>query len=231
LIDTCDSDTILDGFIITDGLKGIYAEDSSAIITNCIIADNSDDGITCIDSDIEVSWSIIKNNVGTGADGIYIQGSTSNPVIFNCKIRDNEAHGINVSYGYPTIKNSWIHHNDCGIYLSNPSSAATIRNNTICDNYQEGIMRTGGTAANVSNCILWDNDMSGDEIQITLDTPTYSCIYDPNTSSSTPDETYHNITANPMFAYPDPDLNNFHLAPDSPCEDKGQAEVTPAKRY
>lgn len=221
-IDACDSDTILDGFIITDGLSGIYAKDSTAVITNCIVADNLGDGITCKDSDIEVSWSIIKNNTGTGADGIYVDGSTSNPTIINCKIRDNEAHGINVLNGGPTIKNSWIHHNDCGIYLDAPTTS-TIRGNTICDNDSEGIIRSNnGTSPNVSNCILWGNDMSGDEIQIVgaPTTTTFSCIYDPNTSSSSPDED-GNITAAPMFAYPNPDLNNYHLDPDSPCEDKG----------
>jgi hypothetical protein len=81
-------------------------------------------------------------------------------------------------------------------------------------------MRTGGTASTVSNCILWDNDMSGDEIQVDNATPTYSCIYDPNTASSIPDGN-GNITADPMFAYPDPDLNNYHLDPNSPCKDQG----------
>lgn len=224
-IDTCDSGTILDGFIVTDGLSGIYVEDSNSIITNCIIADNSGDGVHCIDSNIEISWSIIKNNTGTTTDGIHIQGSSSVPVIYNCKIRDNEQYGIYILNGTPTVKNSWIHHNYSGIYLNAPSSSATIRGNTICNNYLEGIIRSSGTAPSVSNCILWGNNMDDTEIQLDGATTTYSCVYDPNTASSTPDAS-GNITANPKFAYPAPDLNNYHLDPNSPCENKGNPSVS-----
>lgn len=220
VMNDCNSNTQLDGFIITAGMNGVYAEGSNSIITNCIVADNFGDGIICKNSGIEISWSIIKNNIGVGADGIYIEGSTSNPVIFNCKIRDNEGHGIHVMNGSPVIKNSWVHHNDCGISLNSPSSAAIIRGNTICDNYREGIKRDSGTAPDISNCILWGNDTANNQTQVIGGDVTFSCIYDPNTADPIPDA-FGNITADTLFAYPNPDLNNYHLHPDSPCKDKG----------
>jgi len=226
---TITSSTILDGFIITDGDDGIYCDSGNPTIKNCVIADNHDDGIYCTGSNISISWSIIKDN---GGDGFECYGSGKTPTITNVKIRDNDDHGIYSQSSVPVIKNNWIVNNGAagsgyGVYLSSPSAEATVRNNTIAYNTDEGVYRnTSGTAPAICDCIIWQNNSDDNYVQVTGCFATYSCITDPNdvngtaTGAATPDGN-GNIYANPYFAYTDPNLSDYHLHPDSPCVDAG----------
>lgn len=78
----------------------------------------------------------------------------------------------------------------------------------------------------VQNCILWHNNKG--ESQFTgfgKQRFYYSCIYDPNNPEGNlnPDINY-NFTANPQFAYLDP--NNVHILYDSPCKDAGNPSLS-----
>jgi parallel beta-helix repeat protein len=200
--------TILDGFEITGGYRGIYSYQSEEIISNCVIAGNSGDGIYCYGSDPAMDNCTIEDN---GQDGINPdQGSSV--AITSCIIRNNVANGIfHREAGGLIIANSWIHDNDRGIYLYKTEALVKVRNNMIVYNSQDGVYRNQGTAPEISNCILWGND--GD---LNNCTATYSCIEDGDAGEG-------NIATDPNFAYSNPELYNFHLNPISPCIDVGDS--------
>ncbi len=203
-----DSTTILDGFIIGRGIQyGIYCYNSDMKISNCVVIQNGGDGIRC-------------------------QGSGYSPTIERSIIYENDYHGIYSLQCNPTILNCWIHHNGNdeignGVYLYAPSGVSTIRNNTIVYNIHEGIYKTSnGTNPAIVNDILWHNNSDNGYLQLTNCDAVYCCITDPSDpdgddeGASTPDGD-NNITCNPLFAYSDPTLYNFHLDPNSPCIDMG----------
>jgi len=88
---------------------------------------------------------------------------------------------------------------------------------------------TGSHAPDISNSVIWHNNVDNGYFQLSENcpVPTYSCITDPNDpegedpGSDEPDEETGNISANPDFAYTDPNLANYHLDPCSPCVDAG----------
>jgi parallel beta-helix repeat protein len=203
--------TILDGFEITGGYRGIYSYQSEEIISNCVISGNSGDGIYCDGSGPAIDSCIIEDN---GQDGINPDQSSS-VAITSCIIRNNGADGIYyLNAGSSIVANNWIHHNGSNGIKFADSGAASVRNNTIVYNSQKGVYRNQGTAPEISNCILWGND--GD---LNNCTATYSCIEDNPGGEG-------NIATDPNFLYSvsvvyDPNHCDFHLSPVSPCIDMG----------
>ncbi len=119
---------LLSGLTVTGGAGGIYV--STSTVSNCIIANNSGEGV---------------------------RFSSGNGTLTNCIVRDNGDKGISVSYGNTTIKNSLIYNNDVGVETGS-SCSVIIRNCTVVNNAGYGIIKTDPySIANISNCILWNN--------------------------------------------------------------------------
>lgn len=102
IMPVCDSNTILDGFIISGGetAGGIYINSGSPIVTNCIITGNRD--YTGAGIDIRGGSPIIKNCLISGnsstlnnsakGGGIYAYGTGTDEVnVNNCTIAYNTA--------------------------------------------------------------------------------------------------------------------------------------------
>jgi len=111
------NESIVSGFTIKNGNSsnggGIYCNNSSPIIKNCIFTKNSANngaGIYCDNSSspIIMNCVFIRNWVGNGnGGGIYC--NSSSPKIINCTITKNTNGGVyNNQYSYPTIKNCII---------------------------------------------------------------------------------------------------------------------------
>jgi len=192
---TVSSTAVLDGFIITKSTQaGIRCNGADPAIKHCAIIDNENDGLYCNGADPSINNCVIMDN---GGDGIDLVGNSSPSAVKNCWICRNGTGG-----------------EGDGIYFGNPDSATVVRNNTIADNSNVGVYQHAGTYADISDCIIW-----GNQIQLDLDDkymPTYSCIQDSNDVNP-----YHNINSNPYFAYTDPNLADYHLDPCSPCVDAG----------
>lgn len=118
--------------------------------------------------------------------GIYIPSGS--PVITNCKITDNSC-GIWSRSSEAVIKNNWICNNDSAMVFRYAVASATVRNNTVADNWDYGIYVIGDNKPEVTNCILWGNwdDSYGGSV-------TYSCIADVNDANGT-----GNIDSDPCF--------------------------------
>lgn len=152
------NNSVLDGFTITNGLHlngaGIYCNNSSPTIRNCVITENSagdffdssgtGGGIYCIDSNLYLSSCIIKGN-RAGSDiggGVYLYGDSKskvNPVqsiIYNCTITENFGTGIyNTDHANIWLKMSTVSNNRDGGGV------------VVTGNMNQGINR-------ISNCLI-----------------------------------------------------------------------------
>jgi parallel beta-helix repeat protein len=102
-----DSVATLSGFTVTGGTRGVYCEeDSQPVVNNCIIRNNSGEGIYA-----ELSTVTIKNSIIYGNnEGITLQDVES--TIRNNTIVNNTSYGIRVSDGNgPTISNCILWNN------------------------------------------------------------------------------------------------------------------------
>ena len=192
------ADCRLNGFTIAGGWTnaefgagGVNANGAEAIVSNCIIKDNTAErggAIGLIDG--EINNCIITGNTATLTGGGI---SICSADITNCLVYNNEA-----GYGGGL--------NQCG---------GKISNCTIVDNTAEveggGLRNCDGA---VTNCIIWDNTTAGIPDQISGgSTPSYSCIYDWSGGGS------GNIASDPGFV--DASNGDFHLKNNSFCINAG----------
>jgi parallel beta-helix repeat protein len=180
------------------------------VVSTVIDANDVDDGVT-LDT-AEDANSILEGLTIIGGNSYGVYCSSSTPVISKCIIRDND-NGINCSSATPTIKNSMIYDNAVGIEFASAASAATVSNNTIVYNTQQGIYVSSGTAPTVANCIFWGNDAN----DLDSCSATYSCIEDGDPGTG-------NISSDPDFV--DAVNDDYHLQFSSPCIDVGDSGGT-----
>ncbi|MDO9578814.1 MAG: Ig-like domain-containing protein [Candidatus Cloacimonadales bacterium] len=149
-----DSLSVIMGFTITNGSAigtgndgcggGIFCyNDSSPLITNCIISNNiatsEGGGIYSLYSNFKLVMSVIKENSLTysGGAGLSIFNG-SNPTLDDVIIYNNNGIGVSTQSSVPVIKNSSIYNNDGnGIYCY--SSSPQVINTTITNNHSESV--------------------------------------------------------------------------------------------
>jgi len=149
--------------------------------------------------------------------GIYCTSSA--PTIVNCKITSNAAGrggGLYLSWSSPTLINCLIVENSAsdmggGIYTA-VSSFPVLINCTLSANQAlaGGGMYNDGSAGSLINCIVWGNSVG--EIMGDTAFVSYSCIQGGYFGTGVIDE-------DPLFV--DPDNDDYHLSPGSPCIDAG----------
>jgi hypothetical protein len=224
------NNSVLDGAIVEEGnIYGIYGSGNSFSISNCIIGKNKQAGIYCENGNLTIQWCEIYDD---GWQGVYHLGSNKLLTVKNCKIHDNQQDGILTDSSASMILNSLIYQNGLGstdnntyygINLVSPPSDTVIRNNTIVQNINEGIYRSGGSVPTIKNCILYYNNDEGTQLAGLYPTQvTWCCISDCNDINA-----QHNINDLPGFVYADSDgrpvMNNYHLEWNSPCVDAGDS--------
>jgi len=102
-----DSGATLSGFTVTGGTRGVYcAEGSQPVVSNCIVRNNSGEGIYAELSTVTIKNSIIYDN----NEGITLQDVEG--TIRNNTIVNNTSYGVRVSEGNePTISNCILWNN------------------------------------------------------------------------------------------------------------------------
>lgn len=138
------NDSVLDGFTIRNGMHelggGIYCNDASPTIKNCVIAWNRaaenergngrsgsgrGGGIYCFNSDTKIIDSTISNNSAESAygggvyfdgdmiiDGVFVQETVNQPSLLSCTISDNTGSGVHIQHFVnPELRDSKILHN------------------------------------------------------------------------------------------------------------------------
>lgn len=131
---------ILAGFKIIDGFSsatggGIYINNSSPTILNCLFSLNRARGIMVIyDCSPIIKNCIFSNNFGRGISCSW----DGNPIIEGVEIIDNHSSGIWCNHSNPVIKNTIISNNtaeDCGAGIFLNYSSPILSNVQISNNY------------------------------------------------------------------------------------------------
>ena len=171
--------SVLDGFTITRGNAigvwpnnvggGIYFNNSSPTIANCIIVNNrasNGAGILCGASSPKIVNCIITDNQSDKNGGGVFCSANSSPDIINCKIIGNQSvesgGGIYCNDSSPTITNCVIVNSQAqsgsGIFCA--SSSPRLINCTFTSNQAEnggGVFCSAGSSPAVFNTIFWEN--------------------------------------------------------------------------
>jgi hypothetical protein len=160
-----DVNSVLKGFTITNGDRGIYCRRASPTIANCVITDNK------------------KSSRG---GGMY-NNKKSSPAVTSCVFVGNTADvggGMaNWDGSSPTVINCVFYNNTAdsdGGGMANEESSPTVINCTFFGNDANdnggGIYNEDGSKAKLYNCIFWGNDASGEGGEIYNDgsKPTFS---------------------------------------------------------
>jgi hypothetical protein len=238
---TMGDNSLLDGVIVEEGVRGIYGDNADFQVVKCIIRENEERGIHCEGGNTSICWSKIYSN---GYQGVYHTGRNYLLSLEHCNLYDNHRDGILTEYSTSTVINSLIYQNGSGsayfdkyygINLVNPGANTVIRNNTIVYNTNEGIRRVGGSVPDVRNCILFANNADDNYIDYNDYGITWNCcLTDPNNMNQPmadpPTDGRGNIKTHPGFAYPYPEYGYFHLNWDSPCRDKGDSGNYPNEK-
>ena len=190
-----------------------------SLITDCVFMDNTATGsggaIYIVDGSPRLEKCVFVRNSanGGGGGGIYVHSTTdnatANPTITSCIFVGNTAlvgggmyniSGTGSARTMPSIVN-------CTITCNSAAFGGGM--------YNEQGISLSITLVKVANSILWNNE--GNEIvdEKTTTDVSYSCI-----ESGWPGE--GNIDADPLFV--NPDINDFHLLPDSPCINAGDPD-------
>ncbi len=159
VVDTSDG-CILDGFTITGGVQsGVYCNDSSVRIANCIVTGNAvsgytyayGGGITGMAASLEVTDCTITNNTGNqGGGGLSCQNSTVK--VSGCSIIGNSSLR---SGGGLFCYNSVLTVMDCIITSNNIGSKSGYRG--IIQSYGGGGICCGTSTIIIEGCNISDN--------------------------------------------------------------------------
>jgi parallel beta-helix repeat protein len=134
----------IESLTIENGNTGVYISDKSGPfsspdpidITNCIIRDNSQDGVYAGNSNVNIK---------------------------NCYIHSNTGAGIHLKDDDNTILNSAIKNNDIGIYLQDSKNNNIL--NCFIEGNNKGIYLTSSRSNLIENCVLKENIDSGIKLQ------------------------------------------------------------------
>jgi len=220
------------------GGGAIYLNRGKPKIINSEFIDNKGNwagAIYCNYSNVTIAYCDIRHNNGPGAGG-GIHCSNGDADINNCLLSQNSTingsggglhcfREARVTFSNCEITMNWCKHGGGGIGFFDSNS--TVKNCTIAGNVCSGLYGGGIHCAqgffNVTNCIIWSNRNStggGEAAQISYTQDTgkqidYCCIegLTDNLNGT------GNIGLGPCFV--NPDVNDYHLLPDSPCINAG----------
>ncbi|MEN6309313.1 MAG: right-handed parallel beta-helix repeat-containing protein [Anaerohalosphaeraceae bacterium] len=233
---TMGNNSLLDGFTVCSGYRyNVYGEEANFTLSHCIIKDGYRYGIYAENGNIAVQWCRILENAATG---LYHTGTGFSLAVDNSHCMRNGAYGVYCEYSTPTIRNSIISESSLseqgrqGVRLENPTYPPKIFNCTFANNKAQALFFADNANASgdpnnldypdLQNSILYYNNNGGSQVSgVNPDiVANYCCVQDCNEVGTT------NFNDEPGFAYtvdPNelPDPNNYHLAFNAFCKDKG----------
>jgi len=215
---------------------------SNGLIAENEIADNN----SALGGGIHMTYSssptirdnLIEGNItGTfGGGGIYVY-YLSQPLIERNTITNNTSpNGAGIAVYYTsagTIRNNLIFKNNAGAGIRIIGSYPTIAYNTITSNFKNGIECQPNSNPVIAGNIITSNG-AGRGIQVepnSAPTIKYNDIWNNAAGTTGPaigDQTglNGNISIDPNFV--NPDVNNYHLDPNSPCVNAGDPNFSQA---
>ncbi len=214
--------------IATDAGGAVFCWDSRLSLIQCAMTGNDDGAVACVGSQTSctIAASLIANNVtDSNGAGVYCADISSLTVV-NTTIAGNQAGGEGgaikciaadrVMLGNCAITGNaaetggaLFFHLDCAVTVAN----CTLAGNAAANGQAIACASFGPpNHLEIVNSILWN---SGDEVYNPSDS-TIAMMYSDVTGGW---PGIGNIDADPLFV--DPDNEDFHLSPGSPCIDAG----------
>ncbi|HEY3267011.1 MAG TPA: right-handed parallel beta-helix repeat-containing protein [Armatimonadota bacterium] len=195
---------------------------------------NNNYGIAAVGAAPQIADNTVIENT---SDAIYLNSSgeaAATPVILNNFVHRNGGSGVYVYSGGVEVRNNQITRNgtqsyDAGINLGlGVTGSAKLVNNTVAANAGFGVFMGSGSQLQMANNIVAWNGGNG----VWLFAPSLpatllnNCVYGNIGRNFTsfpadPTGTNGNISVDPMFATVP--YNDFHIRPNSPCRDAGDA--------
>ena len=183
---------IVDGFSVINGSVGISVSGGAAVISNCIITDNSH-GIYANYCLAVISGCVLHRN----EEGIsFINESTAR--ITNCTITSGGT-GLVIRDTRADVLNCTISGNRCGVFTYEYNAVATLTNNIVAFNGTGLLVESSEPQIALSH-----NDVCGNITN-------YSGIADPTGTNG-------NISLDPLFSNR---YHDVHIQPGSPCINAG----------
>jgi hypothetical protein len=215
------------GVFLNTGPTAIDINSGGQLTIRGFIVTSSNDGIICSGSTSKLTAyrTQIINNPGNG-----INTSTCPIVLDGVWLDSNGAAGVVVSTDFD-IRNSIITRNKAmgGLREAGAPGTAVFINNTVADNVGPyGVDCTMGSGYTIKNTILYNNQKSGSSGAISET----SCALVTSAADITGNGVVVNLmTTAPGFKTMTSGADAYHLAPTSPCRDKGSNDGAPDHDY
>jgi len=194
-----ESNSVLLGFTIIDGVEGIYIQGSSPTINDCNVTLNLNHGVYCNNSSPALLDTIIAaNRTQQNGGGIYCDNN-SDPNISNCQIMSNIASGAGGGIylnndSDPNITNSEMAANTAegnggGIYCGNECDMNIVRSviNINSSQWSGGGIYTVNCTPFVSDCLITSNKSAWDGGGVYSDTGSLPSIMNTTVSGNIAD--------------------------------------------
>jgi hypothetical protein len=131
------ADSVLAGFTITGGSEGIYCDNTTPIITKCIISGNYDSGVLAQGSLAPtITDCTITQNIGAGL-------CVDDAIITDCTITENQGAGIKTQNEFTSIITDCIITSNEEAGIDSSGAGAVISDCIISDNLDSGIKAQG----------------------------------------------------------------------------------------
>jgi uncharacterized repeat protein (TIGR01451 family)/CSLREA domain-containing protein len=141
---------------------GIYINASGTFISGCTVEDNDNGGISVDSGGVGTTVFSTTIQYNTGGSGIY---SKAQITVTGSTIIRNDPGGISLDVGADNslILGSDISNNEggSGIFLNGVSNITIGPNNTISDNFAEGVNVRNSSLVNINNSTISNNGRNG----------------------------------------------------------------------
>ncbi len=175
--------------------QGIYSQEADSLSLQYCHISNADHGITCFESNLNMSHCIISNSKNLGIFADNCSAKIKYSLIYGTEGSTENTAGIwfQRAAGETYFQNLTVYNNkDIGIFIS-PNNGSVDISKSIIVNNNCGIYPYQGSTFTVDSCCFWENN--------------YHIANSPFPTTS--------FIADPRFE--DPDSSDFYLKTGSPC--------------
>ena len=169
------TNTILDGFTIEKGVRGLLLFGSAPSVRNCVVRNNTGSGaLITYDAPVFSACSFVNNSSDYGGG---VSTYLSDAKFINCNFSGNAAQsggGIYVQQGRPQFANCLISGNAASGFgggFEAVFASPSLINCTIAGNSSQSAFNGGGGVGgqvaliSMTNCIVWNNSSPGTNLE------------------------------------------------------------------